>query len=39
MLTTSMIPNAQEKKNKMKYRLNKQVNNYGQGNLPPEFYL
>ena len=31
MLTTSMIPNAQEK-NKKKYCINKQVNNYGQGN-------
>ena len=31
MLTTSMISNAQEK-NKMKYCIDKQVNNYGQGN-------
>ena len=38
MLTTSMIPNAQEK-GKMKYRISKQENNYGQGNLPPEFSL
>ena len=28
-----------KKKNKMKYRISKQVNDYGQGNLPPEFSL